>query len=74
MTSLPAADDRLQAVDADSPLRASALTLAYRADQAHVIDGLSTVGSAWGTMDTVMDELARILLDPDLDVDVVRER
>lgn len=46
---------------------------AVRADQARVIDGLATVGSAWGKMDTFLAELERVLLDPELDVDVVQE-
>jgi iron complex transport system substrate-binding protein len=46
---------------------------AVRAGQAHTIDGLATVGSAWGKMDTFLAELERILLADDLDVDVVEE-
>jgi iron complex transport system substrate-binding protein len=46
---------------------------AVQAGQAYVIDGLATVGSAWGKMDTFLAELERILLAEDLDVDVVEE-
>lgn len=38
-----------------------------------MIDGTQTVGAAWGKMNAYLDELERILLDPDLDVDVVQE-
>lgn len=46
---------------------------ATQAGQAHVIDGTVTVGTAWARMGRFIDELERILLDPDLDVDVVDE-
>jgi iron complex transport system substrate-binding protein len=41
------------------------------AGQAFVIDGTQTVGAAWGKMGAFLDELVRILLDPDIDADVV---
>jgi iron complex transport system substrate-binding protein len=46
---------------------------AARAGQTHVIDGTRSVGSAWARMGVFIDELERILLDPDLDHDVVRD-
>jgi iron complex transport system substrate-binding protein len=46
---------------------------AVQAGQVHTIDGLATVGSAWGKMDTFLAELERILLADDLDEDVVVE-
>ena len=55
----------------DSPLYAN--LAANRAGQAHVIDGTLSVGAAWARMGRFIDELERILLDPDLDVDVVDE-
>ncbi|MEM7125986.1 MAG: ABC transporter substrate-binding protein [Chloroflexota bacterium] len=55
----------------DSPLLAA--LNASQAEQIYVIDGLKTVGSAWGKMTTFVEELETILLDPDLDVDVVQE-
>jgi iron complex transport system substrate-binding protein len=55
----------------DSPLYAN--LAASQAGQAHVIDGTATVGAAWARMGRFLDELERILLDPDLDVDVVDE-
>jgi len=54
-----------------SPLYAN--LAANRAGQAHVIDGTLSVGAAWARMGRFIDELERILLDPDLDVDVVDE-
>jgi iron complex transport system substrate-binding protein len=47
---------------------------AVQAGQAHTLDGTATVGAAWGKMDTYLAELERILLDPELDVDVVQEQ
>lgn len=46
---------------------------ATRAGQSFVIDGTTTVGSAWGKMDVFLDELERVLLDPAFDHDVVEE-
>jgi len=46
---------------------------AAQAGQVYIIDGTQTVGAAWGKMNTFIDELERILLDPELDVDVVQE-
>lgn len=46
---------------------------ASQAGQTYLIDGTETVGAAWGKMTAYLDELERILLDPDLDVDVVQE-
>lgn len=43
------------------------------AKQVFVVDGLSVVGAGWGKMDTFLDELERILLAPELNVDVVQE-
>jgi iron complex transport system substrate-binding protein len=55
----------------ESPLYRS--LAAYEAGQAYVIDGTRTVGAAWARMGAFLDELERILLDPDLDTGVVRE-
>lgn len=55
----------------ESPLYKS--LAAYEAGQAHVIDGTKTVGAAWARMGAFLDELERILLDPDLDTDVIQE-
>ena len=55
----------------DSPLYAN--LAASQAGQAYTIDGSVTVGAAWARMGRFLDELERILLDPDLDVDVVDE-
>ncbi len=44
-----------------------------RAGQVYVVDGTETVGAAWGKMTAYLDELERILLDPDLRTDVVQE-
>jgi iron complex transport system substrate-binding protein len=44
-----------------------------RAEQVYVLDGLSVVGAGWSKMDTFLDELERILLAPELNVDVVQE-
>jgi hypothetical protein len=41
--------------------------------QAETSAGTQTVGAAWGKMNVYLDELERILLDSDLDVDVVQE-
>jgi iron complex transport system substrate-binding protein len=46
---------------------------ASEAGQAYIIDGTRTVGAAWARMGAFLDELERILLDPDLDTGVVRE-
>jgi len=46
---------------------------AYEAGQAYIIDGTETVGAAWARMGAFLDELERILLDPDLDTGVVQE-
>jgi iron complex transport system substrate-binding protein len=54
-----------------SPLFAN--LAASQAGQAHVIDGTRSVGAAWARMGRFLEELERILLDPDLDVDVVDE-
>ena len=45
---------------------------ARQAGQAYVIDGTETVGAAWARMGTFLDDLERILLDPNLDTGVVR--
>lgn len=47
---------------------------ATRAGQSSVIDGTTTVGSAWGKMDVFLDELERILLADDFNHDVVQEK
>jgi iron complex transport system substrate-binding protein len=54
-----------------SPLYAN--LAAAQADQAFLIDGTQTVGAAWARMSRFLDDLERILLDPELDVDVVDE-
>ncbi len=46
---------------------------AAQAEQTYIIDGAQTVGAGWSKMDAFLNELERILLDPDLDVDVVVE-
>jgi iron complex transport system substrate-binding protein len=46
---------------------------AAQADQTFLIDGSQTVGAAWARMNRFLDDLERILLDPELDVDVVDE-
>lgn len=46
---------------------------ATQAGQSYVIDATKSVGSAWARMDVFIDELERILLDPDFDHDVVQE-
>ena len=55
----------------NSPLFGS--LAAAQAGQVYRIDGTQTVGAAWGKMDTYLDELERILLDPELRIDVVQE-
>lgn len=55
----------------ESPLYKS--LAAYEAGQAYIIDGTKTVGAAWARMEAFLDELERILLDPDLDTGVVGE-
>ncbi len=44
-----------------------------QAEQVYVFDGLSMVGAGWSKMDTFIDELERVLLNPDLKIDVVQE-
>ncbi|HMQ30603.1 MAG TPA: iron-siderophore ABC transporter substrate-binding protein [Chloroflexaceae bacterium] len=44
-----------------------------RAGQVYVVDGLSVVGAGWSKMGTFLDQLERILLAPELNVDVVQE-
>jgi iron complex transport system substrate-binding protein len=56
----------------ESPLYRS--LAAYEAGQVYVIDGTRTVGAAWARMGAFLDELERILLDPDLDTGVVEEQ
>ncbi|MGB9752284.1 ABC transporter substrate-binding protein [Roseiflexus castenholzii] len=46
---------------------------ATRAGQTYVIDGTQTAGAGWTKMDAFLTELERILLAPELDVDVVTE-
>lgn len=46
---------------------------AHEAGQTYTIDGTRTVGAAWARMEAFLDELERILLDPDLDTNLVRE-
>lgn len=46
---------------------------AARAGQTYIIDGTQTVGAGWSKMDAFLSELERILLAPELDVDVVAE-
>lgn len=46
---------------------------ATRAGQAYTIDATRSVGAAWARMNVFLDELERILTDPDLDRDVVDE-
>ena len=43
------------------------------AEQIYVFDGLRTVGAGWGKMNSFIDELERVLLNPDLNIDVVQE-
>lgn len=46
---------------------------ATRAGQSYTIDATRSVGAAWARMNAFLDELERILTDPDLDRDVVDE-
>lgn len=46
---------------------------AAQADQVYRIDGTQTVGAAWGKMEVYLDDLRRILLDPELRTDVAQE-
>lgn len=46
---------------------------ATAAGQSYVIDATRSVGSAWARMNVFLDELERILLDPDLDRDLIDE-
>lgn len=46
---------------------------ATQAGQDYVLDATRSVGSAWARMNVFLDELERILLDPDLDRDLVDE-
>lgn len=46
---------------------------ATRAGQAYVIDATLSVGAAWVRMGVFLDELERIVLDPDFDHEVVSE-
>ena len=46
---------------------------AAQAEQVYRIDGTETVGAAWSKMEAYLDELERILLGSDLDMDVVQE-
>jgi iron complex transport system substrate-binding protein len=46
---------------------------AARAEQTYIIDGTRTVGAGWSKMDAFLSELERILLAPELDVDIVTE-
>lgn len=55
----------------NSPLFTS--LAAARAEQVYIIDGTKTVGAAWSKMNAFIDELERILLDSNLDVNVVQE-
>jgi hypothetical protein len=42
-------------------------------EQTYIIDGTRTVGAGWSKMDAFLSELERILLAPELDVDIVTE-
>lgn len=44
-----------------------------QAEQIYIVDGLAVVGAGWSKMNTFIDELETILLEPTLDVDVVQE-
>jgi iron complex transport system substrate-binding protein len=55
----------------NSPLFTS--LAAARAGQVYIIDGTRTVGAGWSKMGAFLSELERILLAPDLAVDVVVE-
>lgn len=44
-----------------------------RAEQIYVFDGLRMVGAGWSKMNTFIDELERVLLNPDLDTNLVQE-
>ncbi len=46
---------------------------AARAGQTYSIDGTQTTGAGWTKMDAFLAELERILLAPELDVDIVAE-
>ena len=46
---------------------------AAQAEQVYRIDGTQTVGASWGKIDAYLEELERILLAPDLEMDVVQE-
>lgn len=46
---------------------------AARAEQVYVLDGLSVVGAGWSKMDAFLEQLERILLAPELRMDVVAE-
>jgi iron complex transport system substrate-binding protein len=46
---------------------------AARAGQTYIIDGTNTVGAGWSKMDAFLSELERLLLAPELDVNVVAE-
>lgn len=63
-------DSNLEAL-VESPLYKS--LAAYEAGQTYVIDGTRTVGAAWVRMEAFLDDLERILLDPNLSTGVVQE-
>ena len=44
-----------------------------QAGQIYVLDGSQMVGSAWGKIMNGMDQVAAVLLDPDLNRDLVQE-
>jgi iron complex transport system substrate-binding protein len=46
---------------------------AEQAGQVVLIDGTQAVGAAWARMNRFLDDLERMLLDPDLDADVIDE-
>jgi iron complex transport system substrate-binding protein len=46
---------------------------AEQAGQVVLIDGTQAVGAAWARMNRFLDDLERVLLDPDLDADVIDE-
>jgi iron complex transport system substrate-binding protein len=46
---------------------------ASQAGQSVVVDATASVGSAWGKMETFLDQLEEVVLAPDFDPDVVQE-
>jgi iron complex transport system substrate-binding protein len=44
-----------------------------QADQIYILDGLRVVGAGWSKMNTFIDELETILLNPALNIEIVQE-